>query len=401
MQTTNPESMGFSAQRLARINTVMQGYLDRDQLAGMITLVARRGQVVHLEKPGWMDREAGKPMEFDAIFRIYSMTKPIATAAVMMLYEECHFQLSDPISRFIPGFKGVKVYQPRGTADYDLVPPQREITIRDLLTHTSGLSYGVDPQSYVDDLYRKQLWGKVDENPKMSLAEAVELITKLPLAFHPGTAWRYSVAIDVLGFLVQVISGQPFETFLKERIFDPLGLVDTGFFVPPDKYDRLAAVYGPVEGGGIKQIEDLAMIWPYPHKDPDWWASGGGGLVSTTADYFRFAQMILNRGKLDGVSLLAPKTVDLMLMDHLPKGVQRLFEPFEGFGLGGSVLLDVPGSQTYGTAGSWGWGGAANTWFLIDPKEELLMILMLQYMPAWALPVDKDFKNMVYQALVD
>ena len=398
MQTTDPESMGFSAERLARINTVMQRYLDRDQLAGMITLVARRGQVVHLEKRGWMDREAGKPMEFDTIFRIYSMTKPITTTAVMMLYEEGYFQLSDPVSRFIPAFKDVKVYQPRGGADFDLVPPRREITIRDLMIHTAGLSYGFDPQSTVDDLYRKELWGKMGENPGIELAEVVERIARLPLACHPGTAWRYSVAIDVLGYLVQVISGQPFAAFLQERIFNPLGMTDTRFFVPQEKVDRLAAVYGPAEGGGIKQIEDLANS---DYKRPNRWPSGGGGLVSTTADYFRFAQMILNRGQLDGVRLLAPKTVGLMLMNHLPQGVQKEDEPFNGFGLGGSVLLDVAGSQAYGTTGSWGWGGAANTWLRIDPQEELLMILMVQYQPPFVLPVDRDFNNMVYQALMD
>lgn len=400
MQIAQPESVGFSSERLKRIKSVMQRYLDRQQLAGMITLVARRGQVIHLESQGWMDREAGKPMALDTIFRIYSMTKPITSTAVMMLLEECHFHLSDPISRFIPAFKDVRVYQPRRASpvDYELVQPQREITIRDLLTHTSGLSYGFDEHSAVDAILRKELWAKVDEKPETDLACLIDILAGLPLAFHPGTAWRYSLATDVLGRVVEVVSGQALDAFLKTRIFDPLGMPDTGFYVPPEKYDRLAAVYGPAQDGGIEQIEPLATS---RFKRSNRWLSGGGGLVSTMEDYFRFAQMILNRGSLEGMRLLSPKTVDLMLLNHLPKGVEKLDQPFYGFGLGGSVIIDVAGSQKLNSPGAWGWGGAANTWFQLDPLEGVNMILMTQYMPAWSMPADKDFSNMVYQALVE
>jgi CubicO group peptidase (beta-lactamase class C family) len=376
MDITNPAIAGFSAGRLARINSAMQRYLDRDQLAGMLTLVARHGQVVHMDRFGWANREAGQPMSFDTIFRIYSMTKPITSAAVMMLYEEGHFQLSDPISRFIPAFKDTKVYQLRSGVDFDLVPPQREITIRDLLTHTAGLSNGFDDHSAVYARYRQELRGKMEKEPETDLATAA----------------------DVLGRLVEVISGQPFDAFLKTRIFDPLGMVDAGFYVPDEKHFRLAAVYGPAEGGGITQIEDLATS---TYKKPRRFLSGGGGLVCTLADYYRFCQMVLNRGHLGDARLLAPKTVDLMLMDHLPVGVIHPGSPVYGFGLGGSVLLDVAGSQGYGSAGAWGWFGAANTWFRIDPKEDLLMILMTQYMPPFGLQVDTYFNNMVYQALED
>ena len=400
MHITQPESIGFSSERLGRIRAGMQGYIDRQQMAGMITLVARRGQVVHLECQGWMDREAGKPMELDTIFRIYSMTKPITSTAVMMLLEEGHFQLSDPISRFIPAFKETKVCQPRRASpvDYDLVVPQREINIRDLLTHTSGLSYGFEEKSIVDDIIRKELWEIADAKPEIDLASLIDILAGLPLASHPGTAWRYSLAIDVLGRLVEVVSGQALDTFFKTRIFDPLGMPDTDFYVPPEKYDRLAAVYGPAKNGGIEQIEPLENS---PYKRPKRWFSGGGGLVSTTADYYRFAQMILNRGILEGVRLLSPKTVELMLLNHLPKGVEKLDEPWCGFGLGGAVIIDVAGSQMLNSAGSWGWGGAANTWFQLDPQEGISMILMTQYMPGFDLPIAKDFSNLVYQALVE
>ena len=234
MQLAKPESVGLSSERLGRINRVMQGYLDRQQLAGSITLVARRGQVVHLETKGCRDREISQPMELDTLFpRIYSMTKPIASTGVMILLEEGHFQLTDPISRFIPAFKEVKVSQPRGNGgDYDLVPPEREITIHDLLTHTAGLSYGFDDHSAIDAIYRKDFWGKAEKNPTINLARMIDALAKLPLAYHPGRAWRYSVAIDVLGRLIEVVSGQTLDEFLRSRIFYPLGMLDTGFSVP-------------------------------------------------------------------------------------------------------------------------------------------------------------------------
>ena len=398
MLTVAPETQGFSRVRLARVQTAMQRYFDNEQLAGTVTLVARCGQVVHLDACGMMDLKAVKPMTLDAIFRIYSMTKPITSTAVMMLYEEGHFRLNQPISHFIPAFKEMKVYQPRGSADFDLVPAQREITIRDLLTHTSGLSYGFDEKSAVDHLYRENVWKVLDENPGADLAQMIELVAKLPLAHHPGSAWRYSMATDVLGRLVEVVSGQTLEDFLQERIFDPLCMSDTGFYVPTEKHARFTAVYGPAEGGGLKEIEPAN----HPHyTQPVSLFSGGGGLVSTAADYFRFAQMLLNKGVLDDVRLLSPKTVELMMTNHLPGNGTKWDDPANGFGLGGSVLVDVAASQGYNSLGNWGWGGAANTWFWIDPREQLVGVLMTQYMPAFVLPVDQDFKNMVYQAMIE
>ncbi len=398
VKIAQPETQGFDARRLARVHTAMQGYIDREQLAGTITLVARRGEVVHLDTCGWMDREAQKPMQPDAIFRIYSMSKPITSTAVMMLYEEGRFRLNQPISDFIPAFKEMRVYQPRGTADFDLAPAQRQITIRDLLTHTSGLSYGFDENSAVDHLYREKFWKVMDANEDADLEDMVAAIAGLPLAHQPGSAWRYSLATDVLGRLVEVVSGKTFDVFLKERIFDPLDMLDSGFYVPAEKHARFTTVYGPAEGGGLKVLEPGS----YPrYTQPVKLFSGGGGLVSTAADYLRFAQMMLNKGVLDGERLLAPKTVELMMTNHLPGNAPKWDDPANGFGLGGSVLVDVAASQGYNSLGNWGWGGAANTWFWIDPSEQLLGILMTQYMPAFVLPVDQDFKNMVYQAIIE
>ncbi len=391
-----PEEVGFSSRRLERIAPMINKYIDERKLPGMIALVARRGKVAYFEKFGEMD--SGKAMQFDAIFRIYSMSKPITSTAVMMLFEEGHFRLSDPVSRYIPWFKDPKVMMAKSNSDYSLVPAQREITIRDLLCHSAGLSYGFEPNSALDEMYRKKIWAQLDKHPELGLAGWIENAAKLPLAFHPGTSYRYSMATDVLGYLVQVVSGQPFEKFLKESIFDPLGMLDTAFYVAPEKVSRFTATYGPSKKGGLEIID------PSDSKDylnPKRIPSGGGGLVSTTQDYLRFCQMMLNGGALDGVRLLGRKTVELMTIDHLAQGVYSSDDQGWGFGLGFGVLTRLANFKNLGSLGTYTWGGAANTKFIIDPKEELIYILMLQYMPGFELPVDIDFNNLVYQALVD
>jgi CubicO group peptidase (beta-lactamase class C family) len=326
------------------------------------------------------------------------MTKPITSTAVLMLFEEGHFRLTDPVSRYIPAFKDVKVLDNTAGSGVRYVNIARPITIHDLLTHTAGLSYGFDDNVYIDDLYRKHVWGAQEANPDLTLEAFVGEIAKLPLAHQPGTLFRYSVATDVLGFLVQVVSGMPFDEFLKQRIFEPLGMVDTDFYVPPEKIERFAATYGPDEQGGLKVTDPLKTSrYARPTKNP----SGGGGLVSTTSDYLRFAQMLLNKGELDGVRLLGRKTVELMTTNHLPDGVHPFDDAASGFGLGVSVLMDLGQSQMPGTVGNFGWGGAANTNFWIDPKEELIGILMLQFMPSDTYPVTPDFHILTYQALVD
>ena len=396
MQTVQPESVGLSSVRLARIQPVMQGYVDRQQFAGIVTAVTRGGQLAHLAKAGWQEIENERSMSFDTIFRIYSMTKPITSAAVMLLAEEGKVRLVDPVSRFIPGFKNSKVMVPRNGCDYDLVPAQREMTVHDLFTHSGGLSYGDDQQSALDELYRKELWQRTEKDSPMTLEELVTILSRLPLAFHPGTAFRYSLSIDVLGYIVQAASGMPFEDFLQERIFAPLGMVDTAFWVPPEKAARLAAIYGPAKDGGLKPLDEpLTSRYLKPPSNP----SGGGGLVSTVSDYLRFGQMLLNHGELDGARLLGRKTVEWMLQNHLPEGIHPNGKLSDGFGLGGAVLLHPGLSHKPGSVGKFGWGGAANTEWWIDLAEDMQCLFMTQYMPGFTIPIVEDFAQLAYQAL--
>jgi CubicO group peptidase (beta-lactamase class C family) len=397
MNIVPPESQGFSRPRLARIRTVMQRYVDERKAAGILSLVARRGEVVHFEQVGMAVIKPAQPVAPDTIFRIYSMTKPITSTAALMLYEEGRFRLSDPVANYIPAFKNMKVLDNQPGSGVKYVDAARPITIRDLMTHTAGLSYGFDDHVYIDELVRKHVWAAQDANSKMTLEEAVAALARLPLAHQPGTLFRYSLATDVLGYLVQVVSGMPFEDFLKQRIFDPLGMVDTGFYVPAEKVGRFSATYGPDAAGGLKEIDPVSN----PHYlNPPANPSGGGGLVSTASDYLRFCQMLLNGGALEGVRLLGRKTVELMTTNHLPDGVYCFNDPSSGFGLGVSVLLDLGKSQMPGSVGNYGWSGAANTHFWIDPKEELIAILMLQFMPIDTYPVIADFHTLAYQAMV-
>lgn len=393
MDTVRPENVGFSSTRLARLDAKMQQYVDENKLAGIITLIARHGQVAHFGMVGMADREAGRAMQEDTLFRIYSMTKPITTVAALMLYEEARFRLTDPLHAYIPAFKDVQVLDSSPGSGVKRVAPARPITLRDLMTHTSGLSYGFEENCYVDDLYRKEFWGPMDQDKSMTLADGIARLATLPLAFHPGERWRYSVATDVLGYLVEVVSGRPFEVFLKERIFDPLGMTDTAFYVPPDKLDRFSACYGPDPNGGLK-VTDTPATSHYTQKPGA--PSGGGGLISTTGDYLRFAQMLANRGSLGDVRILGRKTIELMTSCHFP------FEDKSScMGLGVSVLCDLGQGQQVGSVGNFGWGGAANTDFWVDPQEDLVGLLMLQFMPGGTYPVGQDFRILTYQALVD
>ncbi|HEY9078161.1 MAG TPA: serine hydrolase domain-containing protein [Anaerolineaceae bacterium] len=397
MKIVNPESVGFSSERLARIGTVMQRYVDQGSLAGMVTLIARKGQVAHFEKFGMAEIETKKPMTLDTIFRIYSMTKPITSVAVLMLYEEARLRLADPVSLYIPAFKHMKVLDPTPGLGVRTVDAAREITIHDLLTHTAGLSYGFDREAYLDQLIGKNIWQKMEKNPEMTLEDWVMEIAKLPLAFHPGTTFQYSMATDVLGYLVQVVSGMPFAEFLQKRIFEPLGMVDTGFWVPPEKVARFAASYSSDPKNGLK-LADAAATSPYTR--PTTHPSGGGGLVSTAADYLRFCQMLLNGGALDGVRLLGRKTIELMTVNHLPDGVHPWGNQESGFGYGVSVLLDLGKTKLLNSVGNYGWSGAANTHFWIDPQEDLIAILMLQCIPDNTYPITPDFRTLTYQALI-
>ena len=398
IQVNDPEQFGFSASRLERINGLLQRYVDEKKLAGMVSLVARRGSVVHLEKFGVQDFESGKPVEFDTIFRFYSMSKPITSVALMMLYEEARFQLDDPISHFMPEFKETKVWVGEG----ELADMDREITIRDLLTHTAGLSYGGHAETGVpvDKLYDEAGFFSED----MDTGEMIRRLAGLPLAFQPGKVWHYSVATDVLGYLIQVIAGMPFDAFLQERIFGPLGMVDTDFYVPEEKLDRFAEVYRPSEDG----LVPVELLIAGDYTKPPGVLLGGSGLVSTASDYVRFCQMVLNGGELDGARLLGRKAVELMTVNHLPDGLLPIgMGPYEirgyGFGLGFSVLMDVARSGMLGSEGVYRWGGWASTTFFIDPKEELIAMMLPQFIP-WGgveYPTNAEFQTLVYQALVD
>ena len=399
MHTVTPEEAGFSASRLSRIDTVMQRYIEQGKIAGIITTVARRGKTVHLEKFGMMDIEAQKPMQFDTIFRIASMTKPITSVAAMMLYEEGHFHLNTPISQFIPAFKEAQVLVKETESGHELAPLEREITFRHLFTHTAGLAYGFDPPDAIDRLYQAAFQKLAQSGSPVTRKQAVEAIAQLPLAYQPGAKWRYSVAIDVLGYLVEVISGTSLDEFLKERIFKPLGMVDTAFFVPEEKAVRRAALYEYSEEA--KRLRRVDIQFPS-------FLSAGGGLVSTVHDYARFAQMLVNGGELDGVRLLGPKTVALMEMNHAPAQVlpygfaeNDLYHAGYGYGLGMRVLMDVSQSGIAGSVGEFGWDGAFSTYFWIDRKEALYGLMMLQHQPNAYYPIAQQFKALTYQALVE
>lgn len=392
---TNPDSLGFSSARLSRIRPTLQRYVDAGKLAGIQTVIMRRGQVIHHECVGMRTVEDAQPLTPDTIYRIYSMTKPITTVAAMMLYEEGRFHLDDAVADYLPAFKDLRVYAGPGVLGPELVKPSTPMTIHHLMTHTSGLSYGWFEDTPVDALYRQ---GGMME-PGGSMAERLERLAKLPLVSHPGTAWRYSVSTDVLGYLVEVLSGQSLGDFFQERIFGPLGMTDTDFHVPAEKVDRFAAVYGP----GM-QVVDAPTSGQFTAVDRA--HSGGGGLVGTAADYLRFAQMLMNHGALDGERLLGRKTVELMTLDHLPAALKPIaigLSPVRGcgFGLGVQVVENVAASQRLGSVGAYGWGGAANTDFWNDPKEQITGLFMTQFMPSDTYAARRDFRNLVYQALVD
>ena len=392
LPAAKPEEVGLLSDRLNRIKPVMQSYVDEDKLPGLITLVARRGKVVHFEKYGMMDID--KPMQFNTIFRIASMTKPITSVAVMMLYEEGHFQLDDPVAKFIPEFKDLKVFSSKDQNGIQLVDQKKQITIRDLLTHTSGLTYGYFGNTPVDSIY---MTANLFEG---TLKDMIQKLAEIPLKYQPGTKWNYSVSTDVLGYLVEVISGKPFDKFLEERIFIPLNMKDTDFYVSEEKINRFAALYGLTENNGIKVIdkpETSAM------SKPTKFYSGGGGLVSTASDYMIFAQMLLNKGEFNGLRLLGSKTVDFMTKNHIPDEVLPIAQwlPGMGFGLGFSVMIDNPKSHIMGSVGEFEWFGVYNTFFWIDPEEELILILMTQFSPVLNYPIHREFKVLTYQAIVD
>ena len=397
--TATPESVGISTERLGRLHAGMQALSDRHEVGGIVTLVAREGKVVDLHASGFQDVESRAPMKTDTIFRVASMTKPITSVAVMMLYEEGKLLLTDPVSKFIPAFKTMKVAE-GGTT----VPARREITIRDLLSHRSGLSYGFLNGGPVGDAYRKE--GVTDglSITTMTTAQAIDKLAAQPLMAQPGSAWNYSLGVDVLGRVVEVASGMPFERFLADRIFKPLGMIDTAFEVADARWPRMATVYSPDGSGGIRPMKDpeafgnTFMSPVASYKAPKTYFSGGAGLTSTARDYARFANMLLAGGVLDGVRLLSPKTIALMTASHtsdLPPG--GLVGAGANFGLGFRVVMEVAATQTEGSDGMYGWSGIYGTTFWVDPKEELVAVMMVQRYPGS--PAANLFQPLVYQAL--
>jgi len=403
MKSAIPERVGFSSERLTRIDRVMQGYVDDGRLAGLITTVARRGETVHLSKYGMMDIEAGRPMAFDALFRIASMIKPVTSVAMMMLYEQGYFHLHTPICDFIPEFKDAKVLvgiTPDGPQVEDLETP---ITFRHLFTHTSGLSYGWNEDDPVDQIYRQAREKFREQEIDPTLKDIVLDLASAPLAFQPGTQWRYSRSIDVLGYLVEIMSGMSLDAYFQSRIFDALGMVDTGFWVSKTKADRLTVLYHHLDGA--EKLSRPESAKQYERFERPAFLSGGGGLMSTVPDYARFSQMLVNGGELDGARLLSPKTVALYSMNHAPSQVLPYGSPEHdngyGYSLGTRVLMDVARTGMAGSVGEFGWGGAFSTYFWIDPVEKLYGLLMTQLSPNNTYPVATQFKQLTYQAMTE
>jgi CubicO group peptidase (beta-lactamase class C family) len=402
-----PEQVGLSSQRLARIDEHLQRrYLDLKKIPGALTLVYRKGGVAHLSPLGLCDLERGRPLREDTIFRIYSMTKPITSIALMTLYEQGLFALDDPVSRFIPEWRDLGVYVMGNHPQFITRPPERAMTLRDLFMHTSGLTYGFMERTNVDAAYRKLEVGGAGAGG--SLRDMIEKLAELPLEFSPGTAWNYSVSTDVLGYLVEMISGKRFDEYLAQTIFEPLGMHDTGFTVPPDKLDRFAANYMRRPDKTLRLEDDPAdSLYGRPRS----FLSGGGGLVSTASDYLRFCRMCLGGGELDGARIVGRKTLELMTQNHLPGGrdlaetalgmfAETTYEGV-GFGLGFSVTLDPVRAQRMGSAGEYAWGGAASTVFWIDPAEELIVIFMTQLMPSHSFDFRGQLKSIIYPAIID
>lgn len=404
---TTEAAAGFDPVRLRLLDEHFERYVDDGRLPGFQLVVARHGRVAHHHCYGSRDVEAGLPVEHDTIWRIYSMTKPITSVALMMLVEEGRLLLTDPVAEYLPAFASARVWR-GGSAVKPVTEPVTEpMLVWHLLTHTAGLTYGFLHQSPVDDLYRRAgyEWGVPKDT---TLADACDAWAAMPLLFQPGTEWNYGVATDVVGRLVEVVSGLPLDRFFEQRILGPLGMTDTGFFAPEDKHARLAALYQP--DPATRLAKRLEMMGRAATRRPTF-LSGGGGLVSTAADYHRFMRMLADGGSLDDVRILSPRTVRQMTTNHLPAGMDlsEFGRPLDsetaydgvGFGLGFSVLVDPAKAKVHGSVGDFGWGGAASTTFWIDPLEGLTCAFYTQLLPSSTWPIRPYLKNLVHQALVD
>jgi CubicO group peptidase (beta-lactamase class C family) len=402
-----PEEVGLSSERLERIASAIQKSIDDGRIAGGVSLVARHGKIAYFKAVGDADRDAKKPMRTDSIFRICSMSKPLTSVAVMMLYEEGRFTLNEPVSDFLPEFKNMKVLDPPWPQDKTsppgaLVDAKRPITIFHLLTHTSGLTYQWNAR--LGKAYREAGVGSGLSQQEGTIGDAVKKLATMPLLFQPGDVWEYSLADDVLGRLVEVVSGMPLDKFLEERLFKPLGMQDTGFFLSEEKVPRLATAYTYYADKGLQPILDNQVIKEngftytadYPYRGPRTYFSGGGGLCSTAEDYYRFCQMMLNAGELNGVRIISRKSVELMSQNH----VQGKLDDF-GYGLGFGDTSEPKQLTELGSVGAYYWGGFYYTTFVIDPKEDLIAIFMGQLHPTGGLNLDSKAIQLAYQAIKD
>ena len=389
-----PESVGVSSERLKRLDATMKGFVDEGRLAGVVSLLARHGKIVHFSAAGKKDMRQSDPMQKDSIFRIYSMTKPVTGVAMMMLYEEGKWRLDDPVSRYIPEFSKLKVHAGEnadGTAK--LEDSRRSMTMRELMTHTSGLAYGLSAANPVERLYRET---RVLDASR-PLQDMIDGLAKLPLLAQPGTRWSYSIAVDVQGYLVAKLSGQPFDEFLRTKIFQPLGMKDTGFSVPKEKLARLALVHGEDQTGKLTPPDDSRGDPTVQPLGP----SGGGGLFSTAEDYLRFCQMLLNGGQLNGTRLLAPRTVAMMRTNHVMPEPLKTMRAGTGWGMDFSVIMDAAAAGEPYSDGSVHWYGIGGTWFWIDPVADFTFIGMMQHSNLrTAGEVHGLSRNLVYQAIV-
>ncbi len=381
-RSVTPESLGLSSERLAAAETRMQEHIDAGHLAGFSTLVIKDGSEVQRSNLGYADKEAGKVMADKTIFRMFSMTKPVTAVALMTLYDDAKFQLDDKVSKYIPEFNNIKVYTP-GENGFTLEPQQNEMTIRHLLTHTSGISYGWDLNSYVDSIYRARNIGGWDA----TIGEKMRLLGDVPLNFQPGTQWKYGLSIDVSGYLVEVLSGKSLDEYFREKIFEPLKMVDAGFYVPAEKHDRFCAVYNVGENGElIKAVGGMSDGF----KNQVTLFSGGGGMVATIEDYARFCRMLLNGGELDGKRILSEEATKLILTDQLPARA-KYQNGKAGYGLAGTVQF---------ADGEYSWAGMASTNFWINPETRMIIITCTQILPS-NYTFGNEFKDLVEKAMIN
>jgi CubicO group peptidase (beta-lactamase class C family) len=409
-----PEDVGLSSERLSRIDSFMRRYVDSESIAGAVVMVGRRGKIAYLKSFGMADIEAGRPMQSDTLFRIAGMTKCLTAVAMMTLYEEGHFLLNDPVSKFIPEFAEMQVLVPEGDS-YTLVPAERPITIRHLLTNTSGITYRFYGHPHISELYKQadiyDLNMPASHQPDRTAGEMVRRLATLPLRKQPGESFGYSLGMEVIGHVIEVVSGKPLDSFMNERIFGPLGMQDTHFYLPAEKVSRLAAAYKPNPAGGLErwgegvyEMGNLVLSTSYPYDGPPTYFLGGNGLTTTITDLGRFLQMMLNGGELEGMRILSRKTVELMTCNHI-EGLytatrQRAWDG-DKFGLGFAIRTERGEFDEVESLGCYGWGGLFSNHFWVDPGEDMFGIMLAQHFPFNYMPLRRETRILINQAIID